>query len=99
MSAKWKQQILVDFPELPLARRVRFVEQYSLPEYDADILTSERGLSDYFETAVASFGGEAKTFSNWMMNSTPFMPGMLRSVTMQSNASRWMAWRASAALE
>lgn len=64
----WKQDILKDFPELPLVRRQRFIDQYGLPEYDADILTSERKLSDYFETAVKIYTGDAKKVSNWLMN-------------------------------
>jgi len=64
----WKAQVLAQLPELPLARRQRFVEQYGLPAYDAEILTEERSLSDYFESAVAGYGGEPKLVSNWMMN-------------------------------
>jgi aspartyl-tRNA(Asn)/glutamyl-tRNA(Gln) amidotransferase subunit B len=55
-------------PELPLERKSRFIKQYALPDYDADILTGERGLSDYFEAAVNAYGGEAKRVSNWVMN-------------------------------
>jgi aspartyl-tRNA(Asn)/glutamyl-tRNA(Gln) amidotransferase subunit B len=55
-------------PELPLARRTRFMAEYGLPEYDADILTNERSLSDYFEAAVAAYGGDPKRASNWLMN-------------------------------
>jgi aspartyl-tRNA(Asn)/glutamyl-tRNA(Gln) amidotransferase subunit B len=68
LNEAWKAAILTDFPELPLARRQRFTEQYGLPEYDADILTSERSLSDYFETAVKTYGGDPKRVSNWIMN-------------------------------
>ena len=64
----WKQAILTAFPELPLERRQRFLSQYGLPEYDAEILTAERQLSDYFETAVRAYGGDAKKVSNWLMN-------------------------------
>jgi len=64
----WREQILSGFPELPLERRERFTSQYGLPEYDADILTSERNLSDYFETAVKAYGGDPKRISNWLMN-------------------------------
>jgi aspartyl-tRNA(Asn)/glutamyl-tRNA(Gln) amidotransferase subunit B len=60
--------ILAQLPELPLERRARFVDQYDLPEYDADILTGERGLSDYFESAVNAYGGDPKRVSNWLMN-------------------------------
>lgn len=55
-------------PELPLARRARFETEYQLSAYDAEILTSERSLSDYYEAAVQSYAGEAKTVANWMMN-------------------------------
>ena len=62
------QGIQSALPEMPLARKARFVSEYRLSTYDADILTSERSLSDYFEEAVVAYGGEAKTVSNWMMN-------------------------------
>jgi len=64
----WKAEILADFPELPLARRERFIQEYELPAYDADILTGERSLSDYFETAIKAYGGDPKRLSNWLMN-------------------------------
>jgi aspartyl-tRNA(Asn)/glutamyl-tRNA(Gln) amidotransferase subunit B len=63
-----RKKILAQLPELPLDRRARFVEQYELPDYDADILTSERSLSEYFEAAVRSFGADPKRVSNWVMN-------------------------------
>ena len=53
-------------PELPDARRRRFVEQYALPEYDAGVLTASRELADYFE-ATAAASGNAKASSNWVM--------------------------------
>ncbi len=68
MDAAWKEAILVDMPELPLERRERFGQDYGLPEYDADILTSERSLSDYFEAAVKAYGGDPKKVSNYLMN-------------------------------
>jgi aspartyl-tRNA(Asn)/glutamyl-tRNA(Gln) amidotransferase subunit B len=61
-------RIKAELPELPPKRKARFETEYGLSAYDAEILTADRGLSDYFETAVASFGGEAKIVSNWMMN-------------------------------
>ncbi|HWQ84907.1 MAG TPA: Asp-tRNA(Asn)/Glu-tRNA(Gln) amidotransferase subunit GatB [Anaerolineales bacterium] len=64
----WRSEILAGLPELPLARRARFSRQYGLPEYDADILTAERSLSDYFETSVQAYGGDPKRISNWLMN-------------------------------
>jgi aspartyl-tRNA(Asn)/glutamyl-tRNA(Gln) amidotransferase subunit B len=61
-------QIQAGLPELPLARRERFEKDYQLSGYDAEILTSERSLSDYYETAVKAYAGEAKAIANWMMN-------------------------------
>src|SRR5512146_575351 len=68
LTDEWRDRILAQLPELPLARRQRFMAEYGLPEYDADILTSERSLSDYFEAAVLAYGGDAKRVSNWLMN-------------------------------
>ncbi|MBN1371688.1 MAG: Asp-tRNA(Asn)/Glu-tRNA(Gln) amidotransferase subunit GatB [Anaerolineaceae bacterium] len=68
LTDEWKAAILADFPELPLERRARFIEQYGLPEYDAEILTAERKLSDYYENAVKAYGGDPKKVSNWLMN-------------------------------
>ena len=61
-------QIQAGLPELPLARRERFEKDYQLSGYDAEILTSERSLSDYYENAVKAYAGEAKAVANWMMN-------------------------------
>ena len=63
-----RERIISSLPELPLARRARFCDQYELPEYDADILTADRELSEYFEMAVESYGADAKRVSNWVMN-------------------------------
>ncbi len=68
LDEEWLAEILARLPELPLARRERFVEQYSLPLYDAEILTEERSLSEYFEEVVPIVGDDAKTVSNWLIN-------------------------------
>jgi aspartyl-tRNA(Asn)/glutamyl-tRNA(Gln) amidotransferase subunit B len=68
LSQEWRSSILKNLPELPLERRARFQTEYGLPAYDAEILTEERSLSDYFEVAIAAFGGDPKVVSNWMMN-------------------------------
>ena len=60
--ARWAAEL----PELPLARKDRFQREFSLPEYDAGILTAERDLADYFEATVA-LGAPPKEVSNWMM--------------------------------
>src|SRR5262249_47295498 len=53
-------------PELPAARRRRFVAQYALPEYDAALLTQSHALAAYFEAAAAA-AGNPKAASNWIM--------------------------------
>jgi aspartyl-tRNA(Asn)/glutamyl-tRNA(Gln) amidotransferase subunit B len=54
-------------PELPQAKRERFVREYGLPLYDAAILTAARDVSAYFEDTVKVLGGEAKLVANWVM--------------------------------
>jgi aspartyl-tRNA(Asn)/glutamyl-tRNA(Gln) amidotransferase subunit B len=53
-------------PELPEARRQRFVAAYAIPEYDAGVLTQSAGVADYFE-AVAGSSANPKAASNWVM--------------------------------
>ena len=53
-------------PELPEARRHRFVAEYAIPEYDAGVLTQSSALADYFE-ATARAAQNAKAASNWIM--------------------------------
>jgi aspartyl-tRNA(Asn)/glutamyl-tRNA(Gln) amidotransferase subunit B len=59
VSAERIDRIRAAMPELPDARRRRFVEQYALPEYDAAQLTQSRALAEYFESAVVA-GAPAK---------------------------------------
>ncbi len=66
LTREWLASVRTDLPELPAARRQRFVESFSLPAYDADVLTATRDLADYFEAVVAS-GAEAKVAANWVM--------------------------------
>jgi aspartyl-tRNA(Asn)/glutamyl-tRNA(Gln) amidotransferase subunit B len=66
VSPAWIEEIRRDLPELPDARRRRFVTQYSLPDYDAAILTQSRALAEYFE-ATAAQAGSPKAASNWIM--------------------------------
>ena len=56
-----------DLPELPGARRQRFIDDLGLPEYDAEVLVSEKDTADYFETVVDNAEGDAKEASNWVM--------------------------------
>ena len=43
-------------PELPARKRARFIGEYGLREYDAEVLTATRAISEYFETVAARFG-------------------------------------------
>jgi aspartyl-tRNA(Asn)/glutamyl-tRNA(Gln) amidotransferase subunit B len=61
-----REAVASTLPELPEARMQRFVREYAIPEYDANLLTQTRGLSEYFE-AVAGASGNAKAASNWIM--------------------------------
>jgi len=62
----WVARAKAGLPELPLGKRRRFVEQYGLSDADAGVLTSDRGLADYYE-AVAKEGADAKKAANWVM--------------------------------
>jgi aspartyl-tRNA(Asn)/glutamyl-tRNA(Gln) amidotransferase subunit B len=54
-------------PELPDAKRERFMHEYSLPAYDAQVLTAERPLADYFETVAKRTKAAPKIAANWVM--------------------------------
>ena len=64
----WIQTIQKSLPELPGAKRKRFIEQYGLPAYDADLLTSDHELANYFERCASIFP-QPKPVSNWIMGS------------------------------
>ncbi|HET7698519.1 MAG TPA: Asp-tRNA(Asn)/Glu-tRNA(Gln) amidotransferase subunit GatB [Vicinamibacterales bacterium] len=66
VDVAWIEAIRGTLPELPEARRTRFVTQYQLPEYDAGVLTQSMALADYFER-VAAASGNPKAASNWVM--------------------------------
>jgi aspartyl-tRNA(Asn)/glutamyl-tRNA(Gln) amidotransferase subunit B len=66
IEEKWVEEIRKSLPELPDEKKERFVRQYQIPEYDAEILTSTKPLSGYYEETVKLFS-EPKIVSNWMM--------------------------------
>jgi len=75
-SQEWVEGIRSRLPELPDARRDRFISQYGLPLYDANLLTDSRAMADYFESCVKLMTGssngadlprKAKTVSNWLL--------------------------------
>ncbi len=62
-----KAKIKADLPELPTAKKQRFINQYQLDNDAATILTSSRFLADYYENVVTESGCEAKLSANWIV--------------------------------
>src|SRR5207237_6746550 len=67
LDAAWTAGIRAALPELPRARRQRFVADYGVPAYDAALLTQSRALAEYYEAAVREFP-QPKLVSNWVMS-------------------------------
>jgi aspartyl-tRNA(Asn)/glutamyl-tRNA(Gln) amidotransferase subunit B len=65
------EQMIADIraalPELPVAKKARFIADYALPEYDAGVLVAQRELADYFEAVVKAANNQAKQAANWVM--------------------------------
>jgi aspartyl-tRNA(Asn)/glutamyl-tRNA(Gln) amidotransferase subunit B len=66
IDEEWKERVRASIPELPDARKKRYVEELGLPAYDAMVLTLTKEMSDFFEATLAA-GGDAKLSSNWLM--------------------------------
>ncbi len=66
ISREWVEEIRQTLPELPDARKERYIRDYGLPEYDAEVITGSIELSDYFDQGV-KHTRDAKALSNWVM--------------------------------
>lgn len=66
IDEEWKERIRAEIPELPDARRERYVRELDLPPYDAGVLTSTKEMSDFFEATIEA-GADVKKASNWLM--------------------------------
>jgi aspartyl-tRNA(Asn)/glutamyl-tRNA(Gln) amidotransferase subunit B len=66
IDENWVEEIRKSLPELPSEKRERFIREYQIPEYDAEILTSTKAMANYYEECIRLFP-EPKTVSNWMM--------------------------------
>ncbi len=66
INENWKKEIATKLPELPEVRKERFVSDFKLPAYDAEILTLNRNIADYYEDVV-KITGDFKSASNWIM--------------------------------
>lgn len=75
VSELWLGEVRGQLPELPQDRRERFVSEYGLREYDAQVLTATRETGDYFEEAV-KVSGDGRTTANWV---TGDLMGLLKA--------------------
>ncbi len=71
VNKEWIATAEKNLPELPNARRGRFVDEFKLPRYDAEVLTQEKELADYFESSLTDLfkknEDNYKSISNWVM--------------------------------
>src|SRR5882762_5180855 len=65
VSSAWREEVRRTLPELPEAKRARFVTSYDITPYDAEVLTNTLALADYFESVVKA-GAPGKAAANWM---------------------------------
>jgi aspartyl-tRNA(Asn)/glutamyl-tRNA(Gln) amidotransferase subunit B len=66
VSLAWRDEVLHTLPELPEAKRARFVSSFGITPYDAEVLTNTQPLADYFESVVTA-GTPGKAAANWML--------------------------------
>ena len=66
ISDEWKEEIRKSLPEMPEERKVRYMDEFKLPEYDSNIIVSSKYLSDFFEAAT-KVCKNPKSVSNWIM--------------------------------
>ncbi|WP_108671816.1 Asp-tRNA(Asn)/Glu-tRNA(Gln) amidotransferase subunit GatB [Peribacillus acanthi] len=66
IDEEWKERIRAEIPELPDSRQKRYMGDWGLPAYDAQVLTVTKETADFFEATVAA-GAEPKQASNWIM--------------------------------
>lgn len=66
ISDEWKEQVRQSIPELPEERKKRYVGELGLDQYNAEVLTSTKEMSDFFEETV-KHGADAKQATNWLM--------------------------------
>ncbi|WP_277630564.1 Asp-tRNA(Asn)/Glu-tRNA(Gln) amidotransferase subunit GatB [Atopococcus tabaci] len=66
ISDEWLENVRQSIPEMPKERRARYVKELGIPEYDAEVLTLTKTMSDFFEATVQN-GADAKQASNWLM--------------------------------
>ena len=75
LDEAWVASLRAELPELPDAKRARFVRQYGIPFYDAGVLVAEQVIADFYETVAA--GRDGKTVANWVIGD--FFAGLNRT--------------------
>ncbi len=68
ISEAWIVEVRASLPELPDAKAARYQAEYGLSEYDSRVLTEERAVAEWFETAVSPASPPPKTIANWIIN-------------------------------
>ncbi len=66
IGQEWVERVRAQLPELPDARKARFIEHYGLSAYDAGVLVADKETADFYEDAARAYGGKPKTVSNWV---------------------------------
>jgi len=67
VASEWVAAIKAALPELPDAKKERFIKDYGIPEYDAAVLTSSKSLANYYEVCLQGYK-KPKSLSNWIMS-------------------------------
>ncbi|WP_319542888.1 Asp-tRNA(Asn)/Glu-tRNA(Gln) amidotransferase subunit GatB [uncultured Pseudodesulfovibrio sp.] len=67
LEKSWVEKWRSELPELPSAKRERFMAEYALADYDAALITTDRAVAEYYEATVKAYGGEAKKVTNWVV--------------------------------
>ena len=67
VESAWVERLRAELPELPDAKRKRFMQDYELSAYDAGVLTAQRSVADYYEAVLAAAPGQPKVAANWVM--------------------------------
>jgi aspartyl-tRNA(Asn)/glutamyl-tRNA(Gln) amidotransferase subunit B len=83
VSHAWREELIRSMPELPATRRARFIEQFGLREYDAQVLTATRAMAEYYEE-VADVSKDPKVAANWVMGE---LAGMLKGAAREISES------------
>jgi len=67
IDSQWIEEIRASLPELPESKKERFIREYGIPEYDAEVLTTSKPLANYYEVCLRHYP-KPKIVSNWIMS-------------------------------